>query len=102
MSIFRTSDSAVISLPNYTTKNEKVLVVRNYAGQNENDLVKITLNHNETTHIIIKSLTNLVIDSPQSFDTEYDELILNKFASVELKNIGDVWYVLSSDGLKNS
>ena len=32
----------------------------------------------------------------------YDELVLNKFASVELKNIADVWYILSSDGMKNS
>jgi len=102
MSIFRTSDSVVVSLPKYTTKNEKVLVVRNYEGQNENESVNVVLNHNETKHITIKSLTNVIVDSPLSFDTEYDELILNKFASVELKNIGDVWYILSSDGMKNS
>ena len=102
MSIFRTSDSAVVSLPEYTTKNEKTLIIRAYQGQGENDKVKITLNHNVTKHITIKSLTNAIVDSPQSFDTEYDELLLNKFASVELKNIGDVWYILSSDGMKNS
>jgi len=102
MSIFKTSDSAVITLQNYITKEEKVLIVREYTGQKENDYVSVTLNHNITKHITIKSLTNLIIKSPQKFDSEYDELELNKFASVELKNIGGVWYILSSDGLKNS
>jgi len=102
MSIFKTSDSVVVSLPEYTTKEEKTLIIRGFEGQSENDKVKITLNHNITKHITIKSLTNAIVDSPQSFDTEYDELILNKFSSVELKNIGDVWYILSSDGITNS
>jgi len=55
-----------------------------------------------TKHITIKSITDCVIDSPHSFDGEFDEIVLNKFASVELINLGDVWYILSSDGLKNS
>jgi hypothetical protein len=102
MSIFKTNDSTVISLSDYSTRGEKVLIVKNYPGQSENDFVKITLNHNSTKHITIKALTNAIINSPHSFDTEYDELVLNKFASVELKNIADVWYILSSDGMKNS
>ena len=101
MSIFKTSDSIVITLPNYTTKEEKVLIVREYNNQKENDYVSVTLNHNLTKHITIKSLTNTIIYSPQTFDSEYNELELNKFASVELKSVGGVWYILSSDGLKN-
>ena len=102
MSIFRTQDGVVLRESSYTTKNEKVLIVRPYEWQKEGDTVKVTLNHNETKHITIKSITDCVVDSPHSFDGEFDEIVLNKFASVELINLGDVWYILSSDGLKNS
>jgi len=102
MSIFRTQDGVVIREKSYTTKNEKVLVVKPYEWQKEGDAVNITLNHNASKHITIKSVTDCVIDSPHSFDGEFDEIVLNKFASVELINLGDVWYILSSDGLKNS
>jgi len=101
-SIYRTKDSAVIKKANYTTETEKVLVVLPYENQGENDTVKITLNHSITKHIVIKAMTNCIIDSPQSFDLEYDEMELSKFASIELKNIANTWYILSSDGLKNS
>ena len=102
MSVFRTKDSAVITLSDYTTKEEKYLIVRAYEGQQSGETVKVTLNHNVNKHITIKSLTDCVIESPHSFDLEFDEIVLNKFASIELKNVGDVWYILSSDGLKNS
>ena len=102
MSILRTQESVVLSESSYTTRNEKVLVVRPFEWQKEGDFVKVTLNHNASKHIVIKSLTDCVVDSPHSFDGEFDEIVLNKFASIEIKNIGDVWYILSSDGLKNS
>ena len=35
-------------------------------------------------------------------DEEFNEVELNKGSCVEFKFIGDFWYILSSDGLKNS
>jgi len=102
MSIFRNNDGVIIREAAYTTREEKVLIVRPYEWQKEGDQVKVTLNHNQTKHITIKSMTDCIVNSRHSFDGEYDEIVLNKFASVELKNLGDVWYILSSDGLKNS
>jgi hypothetical protein len=101
-SIYRTKDSAVIKKANYVTETEKVLIVLPYENQGENDKVKITLNHSITQHIVIKAMTDCIIYSPQSFDLEYDEMELSKFASIELKNIANNWYILSSDGMKNS
>jgi hypothetical protein len=39
-------------------------------------------------------------DSP--IDEEFDIIELDKGACVEYRKIGDYWYILSSDGLKNS
>jgi hypothetical protein len=35
-------------------------------------------------------------------DEEYDEIVTSKGACVELRFIGGNWYIMSSDGLKNS
>jgi hypothetical protein len=35
-------------------------------------------------------------------DEEYDEIEMDKFACVEFRYVGGNWYILSSDGLKQS
>ena len=45
---------------------------------------------------------NTIIKTNKLIDEEYEEIQLDKFASVELRFVVDNWYVMSSDGLKNS
>ena len=35
-------------------------------------------------------------------DEEYDEIVMDRFACVEFRFVGGTWYILSSDGLKQS
>jgi hypothetical protein len=44
----------------------------------------------------------VLVKSNELIDEEFNEVELNKGACVEFKKIGDYWYILSSDGLKNS
>ena len=37
-----------------------------------------------------------------SIDEEYDEVVVDKFACIEFRFVGGNWYILSSDGLKQS
>jgi hypothetical protein len=62
----------------------------------------VTLDNTTTDHITIKSLTNVTIKSDKLIDDEYNQIETEKGASVELRYIGNGWYIMSSDGLKNS
>ena len=53
-------------------------------------------------HSKIKSMSDSVVKSGKLIDEQYNEIKLEKFASVELRYINGYWYVMSSDGLKNS
>jgi hypothetical protein len=35
-------------------------------------------------------------------DEDYDEILLDRYACVEFRFVVNNWYILSSDGLKNS
>jgi hypothetical protein len=60
------------------------------------------LNHNNTDHVVVKSLTNVLVFSENLIDEEFNEVELDKGSCVEFKYINGFWYILSSDGLKNS
>jgi len=92
----KTSESAVVEHTEYTTNGEGTIVTR---GVEE---CKIYLNSKTTDNITIKSMTNTLIIGDKPIDEEYDEIELQKYASIELKFIRNNWYVTSSDGLKNS
>jgi hypothetical protein len=47
------------------------------------------------THLTIKPDVGKI-------DEDYDELIMDKFSCVEFRFVGGIWYILSSDGLKQS
>ena len=51
--------------------------------------------------LTIKTLTNCKI-SPDvnKIDEEWDEIELNKGACVTFQFVEDIWYILSSDGIK--
>ena len=35
-------------------------------------------------------------------DEDYDEIVMDRYSCVEFRFVGGTWFILSSDGLKNS
>ena len=60
------------------------------------------INEEKNSNVVIKSMTNLNVYSDLQIDEEFDVVEMQRGACVEFKKIGDYWYILSSDGLKNS
>jgi hypothetical protein len=95
--VIETSDAAIISEENYNTNGESCIVVK--------DIIKSTviLNSNTTDHIVIKAMTNVVIvPDIGKIDDTFDEVELQSYSSIEFRLIGGIWYILSSDGIKQS
>jgi hypothetical protein len=91
-----TSDSSVVTNKVYKTDGEYVIVIKDV------DFCELTLDENTTDHVVIKSLTHVLVKTDKLIDGEYNEVELDKGSCVEFKFIGGDWYILSSDGLKNS
>ena len=91
-----TSESSIVTNPTYTTNGEYVIVIKNV------DFCELTLDENNTDHVVVKSLTNVLVKSDKLIDDEFNEVELNYGSCVEFKFIGEGWFILSSDGLKNS
>ena len=91
-----TSDSSVVTNKIYKTDGEYVIVIKDV------DFCELTLDENTTDHVVVKSLTHVLVKTDKLIDGEYNEVELDKGSCVEFKFIGDFWYILSSDGLKNS
>jgi hypothetical protein len=91
-----TSDSSVVTNKSYKTDGEYVIVIKDV------DFCELTLDENTTDHVVIKSLTHVLVKTDKLIDGEYNEVELDKGSCVEFKFIGGDWYILSSDGLKNS
>lgn len=95
--VIETSEVSIVSELDYFTNGEECIIVKGVAQS------VIILDSRTTDHIVIKSMTHLTIRPDNGkIDEEYDEIILDKFASVEFRYVGGAWYVLSSDGLKGS
>lgn len=94
--VVETSDSAIVTNTTYKTNGEYLIVTKNV------ERCEIILNHDTTDHVVIKSLTNTVVKSEKLIDEEFNEVELSKGSCVEFRKIEDNWYILSSDGLKNS
>jgi hypothetical protein len=91
-----TSDSVIVTNENYTTNGEYAIVIKGV------EKCVLRLDSNTTDHVVIKSLTNVLVTSNELIDEEFNEVELSNGSCVEFKKIGDFWYILSSDGLKNS
>jgi len=91
-----TSDSSVVTNKSYKTDGEYVIVIKDV------DFCELTLDEKTTDHVVIKSLTHVLVKTDKLIDGEYNEVELDKGSCVEFKFIGGGWYILSSDGLKNS
>jgi len=87
----------VINMPFYKTNGESAIVVKN-----SNSECVILLDETTAEHITVKSMSDSIVKTDKLIDEQYEEIRLEKFASVELRYINNYWYVMSSDGLKNS
>lgn len=92
-----TSEIAIVSENSYKTNGEYVIVVK---GVNMCDLV---LNSTTSDHVVVKAMCKVnVIPDTGRIDEEWDEIALDKYACVEFMFAGGTWWILSSDGLKQS
>jgi len=95
--LVKNSESTVVSENEYTTSGEYTIVVKSV------DHCKLILDHSNTTHCVVKALTNVTLKPIEGLiDEEWDDIEISKGACVELKYILHNWYILSSDGLKGS
>jgi len=95
--IIKTSEVSLVSETEYITQGEDCIVVRGVPFS------KVTLDSRTTDHTVVKSLTHLIIKPDiGKIDEEFDEIELDKGACVEFRFCGNCWYILSSDGLKQS
>lgn len=91
------SEISVVSELDYKTNGESCIIVR---GVSES---VITLDSTTTDHIVVKSMTKVTIKPDiGKIDEDYDELVADRYACIEFRYVGGNWYILSSDGLKQS
>ena len=85
----------VVTIPEHTTNGEEFILVKGV------DTCKIILNQITTEHIVIKTLTKvLIMPMIGQIDEQYDEIFIDKGACVEFFRVENNWYIISSDGLK--
>jgi len=84
-----------ITTPEHRTNGEEFILVKDV------DYCKILLDQNTTEHIVIKTLTKvLILPMMGQIDEQYDEILIDKGAAVEFFRVDGNWYIISSDGLK--
>jgi len=95
--IIKTSEVSIVSELEYKTNGEQCIIVRNVAEST------IILNSKTTDHIVVKAMTRITIKPDiGKIDEDYDEIVADKYACIEFRFCSGNWYILSSDGLKNS
>jgi len=95
--VINASEISVVSESTYKTNGENCIIVRGVAQ------AVIILDSSNTDHVVVKAMTNLtILPDVGLIDEEYDEVVVDKFACIEFRFVGGNWYVLSSDGLKQS
>jgi len=95
--VINASEISVVSESTYKTNGENCIIVRGVSQS------VVILDSTNTDHVVVKSMTNLtILPDVGKIDEEYDEVVVDKFACIEFRFVGGNWYVLSSDGLKQS
>jgi hypothetical protein len=95
--IIDSSEISVVSELDYKTNGESCIIVRGVSQS------VITLDSTTTDHVVIKSMTKVTIKPDTGkIDEDYDELVADQYACIEFRFVGGNWYILSSDGLKQS
>jgi hypothetical protein len=63
----------------------------------------IILDSKTTDHIVVKAMTKVTIKpNIGKIDEDYDEIVADKYTCIEFRFCGGNWYIMSSEGLKNS
>ena len=92
-----TSEISVVSELDYRANGESCVIVTGIPFS------VVILDSRTTDHVVVKSMTQLTIrPDTGKIDEDYDEIVMDKYACVEFRFVGGTWYILSSDGLKNS
>ena len=92
-----TSEIAIVSESSYKTNGEYVVVVK---GVNFCDL---QLDSKTSDHVVVKAMCKVnVIPDTGRIDEEWDEIALDRYSCVEFMFAGGTWWILSSDGMKQS
>lgn len=95
--VIETSEVAVVNESTYTTNGESCIVIKGVHSST------LTLDSVTTDHIVVKAMAPVIVRTTNGkIDEEYDEIELDKFSCVEFRFVGGHWYILSSDGLKQS
>lgn len=93
----KTSEISIVSETSYKSEGEYVIVVKGVP------YCDLTLDSKTSDHIVVKAMVSVnVIPDTGRIDEEWDEIALDKFACVEFMFAGGTWWILSSDGLKQS
>jgi hypothetical protein len=92
-----TSEVTMVSELDYRTNGEDCCIIRGVPKS------FVVLDSRTSDHITIKAMTQITIrPDVGKIDEEYDEIVADKFACIEFRFVGGTWYILSSDGLKQS
>ncbi len=95
--VINTSEVAIVSESFYETHGEACIIIRAIP------FCKVRLDSISTDHTVIKAMTRvLIIPDQGKIDEMYDEIDLDVGACVEFRHAAGNWYIISSDGLKNS
>ena len=94
--IFEISEVAIVVNTDYTTSGENAIIVK---GSED---ITIFLDSKTTNHITIKSMCNVLVIGDRLIDEEFNEIKLERTSSVELLFANEFWYIMGSDGIKNS
>jgi len=95
--ILKTSEVSIVSELEYRTNGEECIIVRNVSEST------IILDSKTTDHIVVKAMTKVTIKpNIGKIDEDYDEIVADKYTCIEFRFCGGNWYILSSEGLKNS
>ena len=95
--ILETSEISIVSEREYRTNGEECIIVRNVQEST------IILDSKTTDHVVVKSMSKITIKPDVGrIDEDYDEIIADRYACIEFIFCTGNWYILSSDGLKNS
>jgi hypothetical protein len=95
--LIETSEVSIVSEKEYQTNGESCIVIRNVSQST------ITLNSKTTDHIVVKAMVPItVVPDVGKIDEDYDEIVMDRYSCVEFRFAAGNWYILSSDGLKQS
>ena len=90
-----TNPIQTVTVPEHRTTGEEFILVKDVPN------CKVILDQSSTEHVVIKALTKvLIVPFMGLIDEQYDEILIERGAAVELFRVDGNWYILSSDGVK--